>query len=125
MSKDEQLLHLDLAEDKLSAARDLFADEHFTDAVGRAYYAMFHAAMALVRSKGHTPRTHRGLLHILGREFVGPSLLSNDEILLFRAEQQAREAGDYETGFTMEENEAREAIDQAEAFVRHIESIVR
>lgn len=125
MSRDEVQRHLELADEKLEAARLLLADGHFRDAVGRAYFAMFHAGMALVRTKGPPPRTHRGLALVLGREFVSPGLLSEEEIEYFRAEQHIREAGDYDLWFTLDEAEASEAIEKAESFVRRVEALLR
>ena len=53
------------AEDRLRAARHLLAGSHFSDAVSRAYYAMYFAATALLLSKGVATKTHSGLVGML------------------------------------------------------------
>src|SRR3989442_1696731 len=59
----------------LAAAETLAGAGHHADAVSRAYYAMFHAACALLASIGRTSRTHDGLRALVAEHFVRPGLL--------------------------------------------------
>lgn len=51
-------------------------------------------------------------------EYVANGVLTPELVARFRAEQRAREAGDYDLVFGLEEDEVGEYIDRAEAFVR-------
>jgi len=58
------------AEKALHSARLLAENGELEDAVSRAYYAMFHAARALLFSKGEKPKTHRGTISLFGEKIV-------------------------------------------------------
>jgi len=93
-------------------------------AASRAYYAMFHAGMALVMTKGHRPRTHRGLAHLLTKEFVGSWGLSEELVASYREQQQAREMGDYELDFPLGEEEVEELIAGAAVFLERVREVL-
>jgi len=59
----------------LAASAHLRAGGFHDDAVSRAYYAVFHAACALLASIGRTVRTHDGLRAAIAQHFVKPGLL--------------------------------------------------
>lgn len=122
MSADEVRAHLAAARNKLSVARELLERGHEQDAASRAYYAMYHAAYALVRTKGHAPKTHRGLAVILSKEFpveVPPPVLAK-----LRMAQEAREAGDYDAQFSPGRDVVDSLIEDAEAFIERIRGLI-
>lgn len=67
---DEKQILIKNAYERLEAAKTLFENEFYGDAVSRAYYAMFFATKALLSQKSIYPRTHRGLISQFGLEFV-------------------------------------------------------
>jgi len=48
---DEKLVLMERAGEKLEVARSLLEDGFYSDAVSRAYYAMFYAARALLAER--------------------------------------------------------------------------
>ena len=48
-------------------------------AANRLYYSVFYMASALLTDKGFVARTHSGVIHLLGSEFVAKGLLSGQE----------------------------------------------
>ena len=42
----------------------------FSEAISEAYYAMFHAAKALLALRGIHPKTHAGVVSQFGLQFV-------------------------------------------------------
>lgn len=54
---------------KLRVARKNFADGFYEDAVSRAYYAMFHAAKALLLTKHLDAKTHSGLINLFNQHY--------------------------------------------------------
>ena len=58
------------AEETLRAAEVLLREGLTNDAVGRAYYAGFHAVRALLFSVGLEPRSHRGAIQLFNLHFV-------------------------------------------------------
>ncbi len=69
MSKEVRR-YLEKAERALAAAEVLLRDGYPSDAAGRAYYAMFYAAQAALRSEGIEVIKHSAVESFFGRHFV-------------------------------------------------------
>lgn len=124
MSTDEEIQHLELAYERLRAARALLELGFLADAASRSYYAMHHAAYALLRTEGHAPKTHRGLNHLLAEHFVGDHALSEEQVQALRHDQEVRELSDYEPDYHPSEEEVRDMLDRAERFVERVKEIL-
>lgn len=59
--EDKEIL-MKRAYEKLEVAKNLLNDDYYSDAVSRAYYAMFFAARALLSEKNIFPKTHKGVI---------------------------------------------------------------
>jgi uncharacterized protein (UPF0332 family) len=114
------VVELGLAEETLEAARVLARAGLHRHAVGRAYYAIFHAACALLASIGRTARTHDGLRSLVNEHFVKPGLLDLGSARVFR--QTAADRNDAAAIFDAEDS--RKDIEQAEAFVAAAKRII-
>jgi uncharacterized protein (UPF0332 family) len=86
-------------------------------AASRAYYAVFHAASAMLFSVGLEARTHKGLISLLGEHFVRPGRLSPTMGRLVSRMQRDREDADYALGAVFTAEEAARIINDARAFV--------
>ncbi len=73
---DEELQE---ARDALSDAAILKGEGTDKAVVNRLYYACFHAAQAVLYSKGLEPRTHQGVAMLFGREVVLGGEASEDD----------------------------------------------
>ena len=62
--------YIQKAEKKLEVAEKLFKSGDYEDAVSRAYYAVFHAAQALLLTEGERAETHKGVVTLFGLIFV-------------------------------------------------------
>ena len=67
-SKNYAKASLERAEKALKSAKLLQENGEHEDAASRAYYAMFHAARALLFNKGISAKTHRGTISIFGEK---------------------------------------------------------
>ena len=65
-------------EECLRAAEHLLEGGFFNDSVSRAYYAAFHWARAVLLTRGLEPRSHRGVIQLLGLHFVKEGQLGED-----------------------------------------------
>jgi uncharacterized protein (UPF0332 family) len=86
-------------------------------AASRAYYAVFHAATALLLSVGLEARTHKGLVSLLGEHFVRPGRLSPTMGRLVSRMQRDREDADYALGAVFTGEESARLIADAQAFL--------
>lgn len=105
-------------EDLQSAERSSEGGD-FKWATVQAYYTMFHAARALVFTKGYREKSHRALAVALEDLYAGelePSLTDD-----FRRVMKLREEADYEG--TYSELAAKECINDAEVFLARCEEI--
>lgn len=113
MTEEQELISL--AEDKLKNSRILLQNKGYADSVSRSYYAMFHTAKALLKTKDSSPKTHQGVSSELGKLFRGEF----DKKLLrsFSKIQSRREDADY-TNTDIKKEEAEEILETAEEFLQ-------
>jgi hypothetical protein len=84
------------AERALSSAKLLLKHGELEDAVSRAYYAMFHAARAILFSKGVKAKTHRGTISLFGEHIVKKGYLSEEYADTLRKTFDLRQKSNYE-----------------------------
>jgi uncharacterized protein (UPF0332 family) len=124
MARKELILeHLKKAEHKLVSARTEFDEKLYEEAVGAAYYAMFHAAKAVLLSKDISPKTHKGVITELGREFIDS--FESGAIASVSWGLERRIKADYDVLFEPDKSEALEAISKAEAFIKEAKRVLK
>lgn len=104
-----------------SSARVLLDLGDVDGAANRAYYAMFDAARAALLVSGapmepDIGRTHSGLIGAFGNHLVKNGPVSKNMGWLLNRAHEIRQAADY-NGDSVEPADAREMVDQAEAFI--------
>ena len=108
----------------LAEARALHEGSFPYGAVSRAYYAVFHAARALLVSLGLEARTHKGVVGMLGEHFVRTGQMSSKLGRLVSRMQRDREDADYSTGAVFTAEEASQMIGDAEEFLSEASALV-
>ena len=101
----------------LAEAQHLLAGGFYTGAVSRAYYAAYHWARALLMLRGIEPRTHRGVIQLLGLHFVKDGPLEELTAAHLAHLETYRELSDYTSVTRFTETQAREEITRAVAFI--------
>ena len=86
-------------------------------AVSRAYYAEFHAASALLATRGIVRKKHKGVISAFGDEFIRHGLLPGDLGTVINIMQEARIRADYHVEETFSPSEVRDLLDKAKRFV--------
>jgi hypothetical protein len=84
------------AEGKIAAARADLAAGRCDDAASRAYYAMFHAARAMLGAKGLSARSHSGLAAVFGEHLVRSGEFDVQLGRWLGQGRRTREIGDYD-----------------------------
>lgn len=115
---------LEKADRKLRAAERLSKMGEHDDALSRAYYAMYHAALALVLTRGSAPTTHAGLLVLLSKEFVLTGKLEKRYFDMMSEAKELRESGDYEPFFVGTAKESQAVLQDAKAFIVKIKELL-
>jgi len=109
---------LEKAEEAIVAAQQLLADDHVEFAAGRAYYAMFYVAEALLNEKGLRFRKHGGVHGAFGEHFSKPGVLDSKYHQWLLAAFEERITADYEVGESIETSKAETMIQQAREFLQ-------
>lgn len=105
------------ADGKIAAAVADLAAARYDDAASRAYYAMFHAARALLAARGVTARSHSGLAALFAEHFVRAGELDVQLGRWLGQGRRAREVGDYDDFLEIQADEATQAVSRAREFL--------
>lgn len=116
-SKGKELVNkeLSIAQSDLSDAKASFENQRYKWPTIQAYYAMFHAARALIYSRGYREKSHYCLVIALRALFADEGLMEAQSVRDFLNAMNLREAADYEAKFS--ESGAKAVIDSAERFI--------
>ena len=112
------------AHEALRAAEALLSLALLRDAMSRAYYAVFHAARALLLLEGLEATTHAGVLRFVATDLVRTGKLDPRVNLLLTKLHAYRQASDYAYAFDIAASDAAEEIAQARAFVEATSSMI-
>lgn len=116
-AKTEVQLYLEKAREALQQSQDNIGLTHYDVAILRAYYAMFYAANALLRSQGITSRKHSGVQALFAQHFVKSGLIEVQYSKMLGNAFDLRLDSDYEIGISSDESLANDVQHNAEQFV--------
>jgi uncharacterized protein (UPF0332 family) len=105
-------------------ARALRALGHPDAVLSRAYYAVFHAARALLVSLGLEVKSHRAVLNQVSEHFVKTGRLEPELARLLARMQRDREDADYEMSAVFTDSMAEQAIGDAERFLAAVRTLL-
>ncbi len=106
---------LKVALDDLAEAKDRFKNKRYKYATINAYYATFHAARALLFSKGYRERSHYALYIAIEALFVETGMLEKRYSHILKDSMSLREDADY--GGEFSKDGASLSINNAEEFI--------
>jgi len=121
-SREMIMKELQGAKYDLEKARGSLKTGDFKWATIQAYYAMFHAARALLYSRGFREKSHRALLVALEELFVRTGKLDRSSFDAFRNAMDLREEADY--GMVFSKSSAERVVENAENFLDRIQMIL-
>jgi len=107
----------------LERAHKSLKDKDYKWATVQAYYSMFHAARALLYSRGFREKSHRALLTALRELFVRSGQLDLEYHDDLRNAMDLREEADY--GMVFSEEGAKEVVEKAKKFLDKTETILQ
>ncbi|VAW42881.1 hypothetical protein MNBD_CHLOROFLEXI01-5357 [hydrothermal vent metagenome] len=121
MSKEEIHLYLERARQDLQAVEINIQNGLYHVAVSRAYYAMFYAATAILKSQGIERGKHSGIISAFGEYFVKPRLIEVEYAKMLTHAFDSRNDGDYDVSFVVSKELAEAEFKDARRFVNRIE----
>ena len=115
--KDTTQRFLAKAERAITAAQRALAGGDTEAAAGRAYYAIFYVAEALLNEQGLRFKKHGGVHGAFGEHFAKPGVLDPKYHQWLLAAFEKRITADYGIEETIESDEVREMIAHAKDFL--------
>ncbi len=114
--------YLEKAREHLKAARISLEHGLFRDAISRAYYSVYSAAYSVLYLLGKTPKTHAGLRTSFGL-LVREGIVEVNYGKIVSKLYEMRETSDYDPISFYGEEEARQAVLDAERFLLRMEKL--
>jgi uncharacterized protein (UPF0332 family) len=90
-------------------------------AIGRFYYAAFHAARALLATKGLDPPRHTGVIKLFSQHFVKPGLVFPETAKVLSRSFERRLDSEYEDYVEFSKKEAEQVRDEVHEFMQACE----
>lgn len=113
------------ANEALRGARILLEEGELYGAVSRIYYAVFHAAKAMLYSKGFKAKSHSGLRALFGEHIIKPGIMSREYSDTLRDVFDSRQLSDYEVYAEFDRYEVGTLADKAERFLKGVSDLLR
>jgi len=122
--KDSSRQLLDKAERAIAAAELLLDGDYLEFAAGRAYYAMFYTAEALLNEKDLRFSKHGGVHGAFGEYFVKAGIIDEKYHRWLLTSFNRRIVGDYGVEIHFIVEEVQSMIDQAKEFLEEAKKIL-
>ncbi len=116
---------LEKARRAIRAAEALLQQGHVDFAAGRAYYAMFYTAEALLSEKGFRSRKHGGVHALFGEHFTKTGLMDAKFHRLLLDSFDRRLQADYGFDAVIGQQEVSRMIEQAREFLEQAEKVFK
>jgi uncharacterized protein (UPF0332 family) len=113
------------AERSLDAARTLLKENFLEDALSRAYYAILHAARAVLLAEGVSVSSHRAVRRLFGSHLIKPGKLAVRLAKILAEEQDDRFLADYDAWFHAERERAEKRVSEAAEFLTAIDLFLK
>ena len=115
---------LDRADESLRAAAVLVDAGLLLDAESRLYYAVYHAAVALLLTENLQPRSHAGVSSLFGLHFVKTGRMDAEDGRLFARMQKYRVEADYGRDFVLTPVALEEDLSSCRAFIDRVRAVI-
>jgi len=119
--RQEIALYIQNAHEMLQASRVLLDNDFYSSAINRAYYAVFYAASALLVTKDISHGKHTGVISAFRQHFIKPGLIPSEYSKIYGRILEDRHESDYELDSSVNSEDARLNLSEAEQFVLEAE----
>lgn len=110
---------------KAFRAAEVLLDEDLSDqAVSRIYYAAFHAAKALLFTKGLEAKTHQGVGRLFNLHFIKEGTLDIKFSRILSETQKDREDADYFSEYVFTKENVTERFEEVKEFLKVVQKFL-
>jgi len=118
--KDNYRLYMENAAETMEAGRHIFEKGFYRSTCNRAYYAMFYAASALLYSKGKSYGKHSAVIAAFRQYFIKTGEFDEHWSSDYGEIMDNRHVADYELQDDLEREDALNALEKADAFIKEV-----
>ncbi len=116
LNKEEIEKEISRSQKSLKSAKRLFEEGLFEDAISRSYYAVLHAAKAVLLSESVTVSSHEAVKRLFGLHLIKTGKIEPKYSKILSEEQDERYLADYDVAFSPEQERVEKRINDAEDF---------
>lgn len=118
-------IRLKKAYQTLKVAKSLYENKFFTDSLSKSYYAIFYAAGAALQSIGIQAKRHATTIQKFNEHFIKNEKIDKEHYLTLSNAFRTRNLADYELTWEADEEETKDQLKRAEAFINAIEQLLK
>ena len=116
---------LQKSKEDLKAARILFKENLFSQALNRSYYAIFHALRAVFALEEFETRKHSGLISYFGKNYVAEGIFDKEYSKILIGAERGRTKSDYRDFYIVSKDTAEKQIENAEKFIQKMDEFIK
>jgi hypothetical protein len=116
---------IEKAETDLEAAKLLLANNLFAQSLNRSYYAIFHAARALLAFDKFDSKKHSGIIAYFNQKYINTGMFGKEYSKIIMSAERIRNKSDYSDFYFATKQEAESQMRQAEKFVEGVRQFIR
>ncbi|MBF0240308.1 MAG: HEPN domain-containing protein [SAR324 cluster bacterium] len=117
---EEVIAFVKKAEKYLRSSEVLIFEDDYDSSVSRTYYAIFHLASALLKTKNISVSTHKGVHAQFAEQFVKTGIFPKESSQLFRESFDDRQVGDYDALEMIEKRSAQKLLERGKEFLKEV-----
>lgn len=115
---------LEKASQMLDSAKLLLEHNDFASACNRAYYSVFHAMRAVLALDEIDDHKHSHLISVFRKDYLKTGILDRSLSDIIGSAFEVRNSSDYEDFWVIAKADAMEQVENAEVFLKAIETYV-
>lgn len=117
---DLALYRLSKAQTNLSSAKKTLELEMYDTAANRSYYAIFHAARAVLALDGQDYKKHSGVISNFQKEYIKTGIFEKEMSSIIISAFDVRNESDYDDFSTVSKEDVAKQVEEAEYFVNKV-----
>ena len=122
---EESRLYFDKSKECIKDAQLLLDSGRTSAVVGRCYYAMFHAASAILIEKDIKRHSHQGLISAFGQVYIKTGLIDPKFHKYLIEAFDLRQESDYQPMTEISEKQAARLLERAQEFLNVCQNVCR
>ncbi len=116
---------LEKARGDLETAEENLEKKRFSQSINRSYYAIFHAARALLALDKLDSRKHSGIISFFNKNYIGTGKIEREFSRILSDAFDIRNESDYNDFFIALREDAEGQLDNAKKFLKRIEDYIK